>query len=482
MALTSFKNSSVTHTGLGADAASPGDKTMITMKYRIRVLVMIASLICLTAEGRAQSNAARSAEVLTLEQAVAVALRDNPQIKNAALEVSKPDREFAALKTRRLPNFSFEAIGAQQLTPIDITFERGVFGTFPDIGPIPAENTKISTPLKPTAIFTTRITQPLSQLYETRLNMKLLRLKGEIAQEELRAKQQQLVRDVKRAYFALLQTESEIEAAAETIRMYKEMDRVTDEFVAKQVALRTESLDVKSRLAKSEYDLMTLADKADIQKQQLNRLLGRDVLTEFSLSGVPDADGIEADLAEARARALRQRPELREARLKVKQAEGDRRVKKAEYIPDVSISFQHIATANFNSIIPKSYMNVGVVVSWEVFDWGRKRNELAEKDLAIEQARNAVRDAEKGVLIEVNEKYTKLRQARQMFAIVRMDREAAAENVRVLTNRYRAQMSLLKDVLQAQSQLEQAANQGRQALLNFWAAKADFESAIGEDK
>jgi outer membrane protein TolC len=127
-------------------------------------------------------------------------------------------------------------------------------------------------------------------------------------------------------------------------------------------------------------------------------------------------------------------------------------------------------------------MNVGVTVSWEVFDWGRKKHELAEKDLAIQQARNAVTDAEKGVLIEVNDKYNKLRQARQLFAVTRMDREAAAENVRVLTNRYRAQMSLLKDVLQAQSQLEQATSQGRQALLSFWTAKADFETAIGEDK
>ena len=71
---------------------------------------------------------------------------------------------------------------------------------------------------------------------------------------------------------------------------------------------------------------------------------------------------------------------------------------------------------------------------------------------------------------------------RQLFAVTQMDREAAVENARVLTNRYKAQMSLLKDVLQAQSELEQATNQGRQALLSFWTAKADFETAIGEDK
>lgn len=442
---------------------------------------MFACLIGLTFDAQGQSQATSKREVLTLEQAVAIALRDNPKVKNAAIDVSRSAEEFAASRTRRLPSFNFDIIGSQQLTPINFTFERGVFGTFPGIGPVPAENTKLSTPMQPTAIFMTRITQPLSQLYRTNLNLKQLTLKAEIAQEEMRTKQQQIVRDVKRAYYALLQTQSALEAAAETVRMYKEMDRVTGEYVAQQVVLRTESLDVKSRLARSEYDIGTLVDQAEIQKQQLNMLLGRDVLTEFSVSNVPDADGFESDLTAARARALQQRPEVREARLRVRQAEGDRRVKKAEYIPDVSASFQHIATANFNSLIPKSYMNVGITISWEIFDWGRKKHELAEKDLAAQQARNTVRDAENSVVIDVNEKFTKLRQARQLLAVTQLDRDAAVENVRVLANRYKAQMALLKDVLQAQSQLEQTNNQGRQALLNFWTAKAEFENAIGEN-
>jgi outer membrane protein TolC len=455
---------------------------MCTLRYRFSVLVMIASLICLSVEVRAQSTSTRDLEVLTLDQAIAIALRDNQQVKNAALDVNRSGEDFAASRTRRLPSFTFQALGTQQLTPIDFTFEKGVFGTYPGIGPIPAENTKLSTPLKPTAIFITQVSQPISKLHKINLNLKQIELKSELAREELRAKRQQIVRDVKRAYFALLQTQSALDAAAETVRMYKELDRVTGDYLAQQVVLRNEGLDVKSRVARSEYDTMTLVDQLGVQKQQLNRLLGRDVLADFSVTAAPDADGFEADIAAARTRALEQRPETREARLKVKQADADRRLKKAEYIPEISATFQHFATANFNSFIPKSYMNIGVSVSWEVFDWGRKKHELAEKDLATEQARNVVRDAESGVLIDVNDKFNKLRQSRQMLAVTQLGRDAAVENVRVQTNRYKVQMSLLKDVLQAQSQLEQASDQGRQALLAFWTAKAEFENAIGEDK
>ncbi|HXF41488.1 MAG TPA: TolC family protein, partial [Blastocatellia bacterium] len=225
---------------------------MCGLRYRLCVLVMIAPLICGAIAVRAQSLEARDAEVLTLDQAIAIALRSNTQIVNAELDVRRSGEDFAATRTRRLPSFKFEALGTQQLTPIDFTFEKGVFGTFPGTGPIPAENTKLTTPLKPTAIFTTRVSQPLSQLITINLNLKQLALKSEIAREELRAKRQQITRDVKRAYFALLQTQSALDSAAETIRMYKELDRVTGEYLAQQVVLRTESLDVRSKLARSE--------------------------------------------------------------------------------------------------------------------------------------------------------------------------------------------------------------------------------------
>ncbi|HEY7547091.1 MAG TPA: hypothetical protein VID27_19515, partial [Blastocatellia bacterium] len=108
---------------------------MCIQKYRLIVLAMIASLICLSVEAHAQTRQKDDAEVLTLEQAIAIALRGNTQIRNAEIDVNKAGAGFAATRTRRLPNFSFEVIGSQQLTPIDFTFERGVFGTFPGIGP-----------------------------------------------------------------------------------------------------------------------------------------------------------------------------------------------------------------------------------------------------------------------------------------------------------------------------------------------------------
>ena len=174
------------------------------------------------------------------------------------------------------------------------------------------------------------------------------------------------------------------------------------------------------------------------------------------------------------------RPELQEAKLKIKSAEYDRRIKKSEYIPDVSLSFNYVSATNVN-FVPRQMSSLGVTLSWEPFDWGRRKREIAEKNNIIEQARHAERETESAVLIEVNSKFRKLQQARQQLVIGRMTEETAREQLRVVSNRYTVQAALLKDVLQAQTTLADANYQYQQAMLALWAARAEFEKAVGGD-
>src|SRR4029434_9109975 len=216
--------------------------------------------------------------------------------------------------------------------------------------------------------------------------------------------------------------------------------------------------------------------------EQPKNMRGRDVRAEFRVAAVADASGFDTDLALARSRALDQRPELREARLKVRQAEVDRRIKKSEYIPDVSLGFTYMSLRNFDEAIPKNSASLSVAVSWEVFDWGRKKNQLAEKGRAIEQERNGLREAESLVLIEVGDKFRKFQQTRQALVVAQLKQETARENMRVSINKYKIVATLFSDVLQTQATLADADYEYQKALLAFWTAKAEYEKSIGLDK
>jgi outer membrane protein TolC len=125
---------------------------------------------------------------------------------------------------------------------------------------------------------------------------------------------------------------------------------------------------------------------------------------------------------------------------------------------------------------------VGVVVSWEFFDWGRKKHQLAEIDNTIEQAKNGLKETEDQVLVDVGDKLRKLQLTAQALRVAKLAEDSAKENLRVSTGQYKFQAVMLSDVLKSQASLAEATNEYQKALLTFWTAKAEFEKALGEDK
>lgn len=459
--------------------AHPGEYLFARRQQQRRggivLLLPIVLVTSITALSRQESS--NSEERLTLEQAIALALRDNHLVKSAELGVGKAGDELAAIRTSRLPSMHLYTLASQQFIKHDISVDNPLSTLLPGIGPF----FSVSVPRNPTAVFAGQVLQPLSQQYRIGLSIEQVKLSGIVEQEKLRQVQQSIVDEVKQNYYGILQTQSALESVVEAIRLYREMDRVTEDYVAQQVSLRSDSLEVKTRLAKAEYEALNLTNRLATEKEQLNKLLGRDVRAEFKVSAIADINGFADDLAGLRSRALEKRPEVRQAKLKLKQAELDRRIKKSEYIPDVSVGFTYVTLRNFDEVIPKQFASLGVAVKWEVFDWGRKRDQLAEKDKTIEQARNELHENESLVLIDVGDKFRKLQQTRQALVVAQLSQETARDALRVNTNKYRLTAALLSDVLQSQASLAEANHSYQQAILGYWTAKAELEKAIGEN-
>ena len=421
-------------------------------------------------------------EILTLDRAVEMALENNRTLRSSELDVQKAQDKLNANRTRQLPSINLYALGAQQLQSFDFTLQKGVLGTYSGTGPLPSEDVHLKSPLQPTGMFVGRLVQPLTSLIRIRRNLETLKTGVAIAHEQTRADRQKVVREVKRVYYALQQVESSLRSTHQTVVLYQELARLTENYVIREVALKSDSLEVQTRLAKAEQSESVLRDQQSTGKEQLNQLLGRDVLAEFQIQPVVDVSDDLYDLVAARQKALDQRPEVRQAKLRQTQAEQDLRAKKAEYIPDVAAEVNSLSFLNFGQFFPAHSTSVGVSLTWEPFDWGRKKHEAAEKQHTAAQARNSQQDAVNAVLIDVNDKFRQLRQSRTQLRIARLSQETAIEGLRVAKNRFAVQSVLLKDVLQVQVSLEQSNTDYQQALTSFWNARAEFERALGEDQ
>ena len=209
-------------------------------------------------------------------------------------------------------------------------------------------------------------------------------------------------------------------------------------------------------------------------------MLGRDLNTSFRVESFPEEDTSDLTLEDARQHAADNRPEVREAQLKTKQAEVDRRLAKAEYIPDLSLSLRYQGINNVK-VLPANVTTLGFFLSWEPFDWGRKKNAVAEKTKTVEQTHNGLHETKSQVAVEVGEKYRKWQEGVLLLKAARIGHEAAAEQLRVTGNQYKEQAALVKDLLKAQARSAEADYQYKQALSSYWTSLAALRRAMGEE-
>ena len=423
---------------------------------------------------------AQDAGVLSLEQAVGIALAHNKSLANATLQVEKAANDLASAKTHRLPQFQVEAQASQLLQPVHLTFPRGAFGTFDGIGPVPATDSAVTTPSKLSFLTSVEATQPLTPLLKINLNVKLQETAKAREIEQLRDSQLALIGNLKRLYYDIVQTQSALAANDRSLMLLRELNRVVGSRVTQKVALRSDALNVESKLANAEVSRVELQHTMASRKEQLNQLMGRDVRTPFEVEALPGAAAAVATLDAAQARAIDTRPDVRQARLAVEQAELARRVAKTDFIPEMYLAASYIVPTNITGA-PRQIATGAVQFKWEPFDWGRKGRALATKDVELRQARNALQETEDRALVDVSSKYRAVESARAKLRAARVASDAAHESARVTIIQYGAQAALLADVLQSQSTAADADHQLQQALAAFWAAQADFERATAED-
>jgi outer membrane protein len=442
--------------------------------------MLSVALLAVLAAGISAGQEATSPRVLTLDDAIRLAVANNRSLKVASLEIDRSKWQVTEVKTKRLPSFSGSVLGSQLLNEVSFNFPAGAFGTIPGVGPFPTTDTKITTPRQPIAYVMSQATQPLSQLYKINLGVRAQELSAKIAGEKARAERQNLVKDVKQAYYAVLQSESELEAAEANVKEYQELDRVVLQRVSQEAALKSDSLDVKAKFANEKYKLVQLRNTLDSRKEYLNNLLGRDIRTDFETEKVPVTSFEEVDVRLAQSRALAQRPEVKQAELSMRQAEYDRRMAKADYIPDVGIAFNY--ASNFNiDVLPRNMTSIGFELKWEPWDWGRRKDIVNQKKVTETQAQAQLHDVQARVLMDVNTRFRKMEESRMLISVTQAERDAAQQRLREVTNKYEQQAVLLSDVLRQQASTAGASDDYQQALLGFWSAKSEFEKSLGED-
>jgi outer membrane protein len=324
------------------------------------------------------------------------------------------------------------------------------------------------------------VMQPLSTQYRLHLQLKALSLGVDATRQDREKARLEVIDQVRRAYNEVAEAQSALNSLQSSLPYYEESKRLALENRRREAILESDLLGADAQLLKTQNAIRDAGDRVSASVEKLNDLMGRDIHTRFRVSAINHANTEIEPPETLEARALENRPELKKAKSQAQQADYDARAKKAEYIPDVSVGVTYFTTTNFSNALPSNIATAGLQLSWEPWDWGRRRQEYAAKRVKEQQAKVAITATERSVLLEVRNARRQLETAQRQLSLSEAVDLAAREKLKEVQEQVKREAVLSKDLFQAQSELASADSQQLQTLAEFWKASADLKKAIGE--
>lgn len=452
------------------------------LRHRLTVAGVTCALSALLiGSTKIQAQSPTTPPLLTEQEAGELARTANRETKKTTLDIDRAAQSIREAKTNYFPQSSIKVTSGYPLGVFSFTLPTAALGTYPATGPIPATNTSITTSQSFAEMSSATIAQPLSQLYKIHLSVEIARSERAMAVESGRQQNQSVTDQVRQSYHQICILEGQLRTDETQEKALEEALRIAENNVAQATALEADKLQAKAALTQERYTKAKDEDALLSAKEQLNVLLARDVDTEYSVEPLAPTTEEDINLLEARATALKQRPEIRLAKLQIDKANLDVRQEKAGYIPDVNAQLTYIGFQNVD-FLPKNVAVAGFSLSWRnPWDWGKRKANLASlRDVTKQQILTAD-DTTQQVTLDVDQKFRALRQARLLVGAAALSKDASAESLRNVTNQFQQHEALLSDVLQQAAEDQKQSQNYTQALGAYWTARADFDRALGRD-
>ena len=309
--------------------------------------------------------------------------------------------------------------------------------------------------------------------------------------------QAQLATD--RARIARLSVERTRETLNETARR-----------VRQGTAPKFERLSAEVQLSNLETGLLEAENAAETTLDALKQVLGLPIDTPVTLRGsvedLPDAiDFQQVSIDDIISRAVRNRPDLRQAALAIELNEIQRSITRGQRLPTVRAfaNLNYVGTVPDNRQLVRSdpddpfgfevenrgffdssfwdpALNVGISLSWDIFTGGQTSAQLQRNAIEIRRAEVQRDELEQAIVLEVERAVRNLRTAEQRIQSQERNVETAELNYEFAVQRLDEGVARPIEEREASQQLDESRLNYLQALYDYAIALSELGTAIGE--
>ncbi|HID93067.1 MAG TPA: TolC family protein [bacterium (Candidatus Stahlbacteria)] len=435
--------------------------------------------------------------VLTLDEAIELALEHNKGILVAREKIKEAECGIITAKAGFLPSLSWQASYTRiaQIPEIKMQMPTGIDTAMVPVLNAAGQPTGDFVPL-PVAVmeegtfsfgepenYVTRATlqQPIFTWGRIRNAYSLAQANLKAAQADYKKAVNDLKFDVAQSFYRVILAKELAKLAEDSYVQFKRhVDQVEDLYNA-GMASKFDLLRARVQLANMKPQIIRAKNGLELAESVLKILLGIDLSAEINLEGELNYESYEITLAEATEIALQKRPELIAMKYRKRMAEHGLAIAEAANKPTIFL------TCNYDYKKPKRMLETGWGSDWNVtvglslpiftgFSYFGKVRQAAAQ---LGQVKLGVKQLVDGIKLEVKQAILDLEQNKEILEAQKDNVTQAKEALNIAEERYKNGLITNLEYMDTQLALTKARIEYLQALADYLIARAQLERAIG---
>ena len=319
-------------------------------------------------------------------------------------------------------------------------------------------------------------------------SIKISGMDVELAVEKARASRLDMVSQVKNAYYAVL-------FSKEAFNVYKEVyeNAMTNyaETEKKYNVQKATDLDMaraKTNVANAIPNVYNAESSIILALWQLKAVMGIDLEMNIDVEGAIEdySEYMTSDVTRADSISLDRNSTMKQLEIQANELAQSIKAQQYAYIPTLAIAFNYSYNAmtndfKFNEYKWTPYSYVGVSLSIPIFSGGKRLNQVRQARNSYEQMRLQMTSTERNLKISIRQSLNTMETNVKSYDAAK-DAVASAEKAYSIAEKsYEVGRATLTDLNDAQLALTQARLAESQAVYNFIVAKTQLEQTLGQD-
>jgi outer membrane protein len=444
---------------------------------------LVALILCLVSAALAPAYAAESAapapapqaapESLTLDQAIATAIEQNPRVIQSEADL----KAARAVVARARAGYSVTA---------DLQITRTHVSEVPTfVLPVPAPPPQlitfetVSLGRSQNTQGTLTVAKPLYTGGKIEAAVRQSRAGERAAGEGVRLTLQSLVSSVKQAYYAVLLAADLVKVAEQADAAAREHLRLAEAHFAAGTAPRFDVLRAEAAVASTEQNVIQGRNGLNLARAALNHAMGVAQDRDFQLTSTyappqPEPVPLQTLIGEA----LKARPEIAQVQAQVDAEGAAADVARANKRPTLGVAWIYNRVIN-TSALQVTNSTLALQVTQNIFDGRQTSAAVAEARSRQASARALLDEIKQGIGLQVRQAFLSMNSAQERVAAAEKEVAQAEEAYRIAVVRYNAGVSIGVEILDAQAALTAARSDYARAVYDYNVAAAQLELAVG---